>query len=472
MGDVLSRTTTWDKAPLQDDPWFQFLLREKYDDQWQSKSTNASDCDDSSGQSAISDQSEVDSHASAIDHEEDWDQIIAWAAGPVPDYVGVWGPASLYGEMLTWNEGESVPIEVLSSKKFRMSYVGITYVAELSEDGALYWDDGDVWSRRKASTCAKDASHTSDCRRTYEDLKFDGVWGPARLKKGVLTWNEGEAVEVDVLSEVQFRITYVGRVYSAELRSDGKLHWSDGDVWSRRCTPCTTDHPAHGSLPPWLRRQSQNRQCIKLVPPSRMTSATLSRAVGQVPECRRVFQDSQTEITSRCEGDNAHSLLDEQPNTLKKASAATSCCGVAVAASSCQRGDSKKMHHRAVDQRGHVAHASLDSAPTTPSLVSNVRQARGRTVIQSAPIDKKRYAGTVSWFRGSYGWVSCTEVNKSCNVDRTFLHINDCDFNPRQGNEVEFCLALDSRGNPKAVNVKQAKAPINARDWFAERHKR
>jgi antitoxin component of MazEF toxin-antitoxin module len=473
---VLNRTTTWDKAPLQGDPWLHFLLKQSHDRQWRSESTNVSDCDEDDEQSIISDQCAMDTDEDAVDPngegEEDWDEIIAWAARPTTDFAGVWVPASIYGEMLTWNEGEKVSIEVLSSKKFRMCYVGTTYVAELSDNGTLHWNDGDVWSRRKSSTCTKDETQTFDHHPTHEDSKFDGVWGPACLRKGVLTWNEGEDVEVDVLSDTKFRMTYVGKVCSAELRRDGKLHWSDGDVWSRRSIPCTTDLPVCNDLPAWLSRRSQNRRSIRPVASSKIASSTLCRTVGQVP-CRSAWpsdasRGSQPEVTSRCEGDIAKPILCEKPSNLTTVSGATSYAAVATL----HRASSNKMQHHAADQSKNVATDSRNAAPLTTSLASNVRQPRGRTVEASAPINNKRYTGIVSWFRGSYGWVDCVEVKANYNGLHTFLHSNDCDFNPRQGDEVEFRLALDNKGNPKAVNATQAKAPVNARDWFAARQKR
>jgi len=80
-------------------------------------------------------------------------------------------------------------------------------------------------------------------------------------------------------------------------------------------------------------------------------------------------------------------------------------------------------------------------------------QARGRTVIVSAPVSAKQYQGYVKYFRGTFGWVECGEVAKifpNCDV---FVHINDCDFRPRQWDKVCFQLAEDDQGKPKAVKV-------------------
>lgn len=132
------------------------------------------------------------------------------------------------------------------------------------------------------------------------------------------------------------------------------------------------------------------------------------------------------------------------------------------------------MLHNAEDKGSGAAMDSHNAAPVETSLASVARQPRGLTVVASEPINKGKYTGRVSWFRGSYGWVDCAEITTQYNGLHAFLHSNDCDFKPRQGDEVEFLLALDNKGNPKAVNAKQAKAPqvINARDWFALKQKR
>merc|ERR1719401_3264603 len=189
-------------------------------------------------------------------------------------FDGVWGPAYLKEGNLTWNEGETVQLDVLSGTQFRMVYVGKTYVAELSDDGTLHWDDGDIWCRRDSFTCKKNDMQTCDQNLSHKDLKFDGVWGPAYLKEGNLTWNEGETVQLDVLSDTQFRMVYVGKTYSAELRSDGKLHWSDGDRWSRESIPHAVDLSAGTD-------GSQDRRSTGPVATTKISPSALSTGVGK-----------------------------------------------------------------------------------------------------------------------------------------------------------------------------------------------
>jgi len=55
----MNRTTTWDKAPLENDPWLEFLLKQPQECHWHAESTQVSDCDEDDKHSAISCQSEV-----------------------------------------------------------------------------------------------------------------------------------------------------------------------------------------------------------------------------------------------------------------------------------------------------------------------------------------------------------------------------------------------------------------------------
>merc|ERR1712232_161026 len=95
-------------------------------------------------------------------------------------------------------------------------------------------------------------------------------------------------------------------------------------------------------------------------------------------------------------------------------------------------------------------------------------QSRGKSLIVSAPVSAKRYEGLVKYFRGSFGWLESEEVaNKYPDAD-IFVHVNDCDFRPRQLDKVSFQLTEDHHGNPKAVSVGIWREParIDARDWF------
>merc|ERR1739848_175347 len=94
---------------------------------------------------------------------------------------------------------------------------------------------------------------------------------------------------------------------------------------------------------------------------------------------------------------------------------------------------------------------------------------RGKiVVVVSEPVSEIKYTGSILSFTGSYGRIHCPEVKSQYDGYDTFLHINDCvDFKPKKGDEVVFQLAIDNKGNPKAVNAARPAKPIviNARDY-------
>merc|ERR1712039_639486 len=158
-------------------------------------------------------------------------------------------------------------------------------------------------------------------------------------------------------------------------------------------------------------------------------------------------------------------VLCEQPGNQPRVNATASYAAVVTSA---QARPSNSSHHVAGEDKTSTTDFRRPVTEVT-SFTSNVGQSKGHAVVASEPINKRRYTGRVSWFRGSYGWVYCEEIRAKYSGMDAFLHINDIDFKPSQGDEVEFRLALDNKGNPKAVKAQQAKTRevINARDWFA-----
>jgi len=208
----------------------------------------------------------------------------------LPPYAfeGVWVQARISENTLTWNEGEDVRICALSQTAFLMHYVGIVYYAELCKDGRLHWDDNDVWTRNVEETqisplCSQTPSLVEQVKSSVDVLQdiseapvassvdereiahpcaFEGVWAQAHISGNTLTWNEGEDVRICPLSQTTFRMHYVDNVYYAELCRDGRLHWDDNDVWTRKVEEVkilsayseTKSKPKADVLPPWLAR--------------------------------------------------------------------------------------------------------------------------------------------------------------------------------------------------------------------------
>jgi cold shock CspA family protein len=142
----------------------------------------------------------------------------------------------------------------------------------------------------------------------------------------------------------------------------------------------------------------------------------------------------------------------------------------AAVVTSAQVGPISSSHHAAVQDKT----TTTNLRKAVPEVASSASDSKRHAVVVCKPINKRKYTGRVSWFRGSYGWVHCAEISAKYNGLDAFLHINDCDFKPFQGHEVEFRLATDEKGHPKAVQAQQAKARevINARDWFALKQRR
>lgn len=62
---------------------------------------------------------------------------------------------------------------------------------------------------------------------------YNGAWTKASIQDTKLTWNSGEQTIISMASPNSFGMDFHGRHYIANLADDGKLHWSDGDVWER-----------------------------------------------------------------------------------------------------------------------------------------------------------------------------------------------------------------------------------------------
>jgi hypothetical protein len=135
------------------------------------------------------------------------------------NFDGSWsGRGVIRDGMLTWHDGPTVPLVVLSSTALQVALDGRTYQGELRKDGGLHWDDGDVWTRSSW---------------------FEGAWSNRGVISGhTLTWTHGqEATTTAPLTITGYRklqMDFEGRSHSGELREDGRLHWDDGDIWTRQ----------------------------------------------------------------------------------------------------------------------------------------------------------------------------------------------------------------------------------------------
>merc|ERR1711972_843825 len=203
---------------------------------------------------------------------------------------------------------------------------------------------------------------------------------------------------------------------------------------------------------------------------TKISPSALSTGVGKVPSRDSLSHDvsrrSHPEANLHREG----KILSEQPGIQPRVHATSSSAAVVTSA----RARPSNSSQHVADRNKTTTNDSRKPVPEVVSSTSNVGESKGHAVVVCEPIDKRRYVGHVSWFRGSYGWVRCKEIAEKYNGADAFLHFNDCDVKPSLGDEVEFRLALDNKGNPKAVKVQQAQVRevIDARDWFALRQRR
>jgi len=315
-------------------------------------------------------------------------------------FDGVWSKASIYNRVLTWHEGPwdapcaAVTIDVVSATRFHMIYKGENHCAELQGDGQLHWDDGAIWIRHQA--------------------KFEGKWNKAGISKNTLTWNEGEEVAICVLSDTTFRMKYVGRIYTAELREDGRLQWDDGDVW----------FPLASELPPWLFQ----RRRVGRISAATVRDKTCNRADSQRNPCNIAEQKP---CISRPSTRFSEEKLTGDPAT------------VVVSA-----------HGRNTHEEGS-AHYEVSTEMNILGADSNATrsQSRARTPMTLTPIDTTVYHGVVKWFRGSYGWLVCDAIAADYPDCDVLAHKSECSFKPRQGDRVCFRLALNAQGNPHAMGI-------------------
>merc|ERR1712008_146045 len=214
-----------------------------------------------------------------------------------------------------------------------------------------------------------------------------------------------------------FQMQYLGKDYTAELRK-GKLHWDDDDVWTRQSS--VTDGDWHNASFDGIGHTAELRD-----------DGTLHWDDGDV--WKRPAKEAPP-----------HRQLE-----LQHVSQGAKCSAVAKEPMSKQADD-------------------------TPAAVGVSSQKK--RVIVSRPVDAKQYQGVVSWFRGSYGWLQSPEVAARYPNRVIFLHVNDCDSKPRQGDKLSFQVSDDVKPEfrnqqVKAVCARQVhdEACINARDFIQQR---
>jgi len=89
----------------------------------------------------------------------------------------------------------------------------------------------------------KELVEAYEAKSDIKELQLNGSWSSEKkpdliksISGDTLVWSNGEQVLVQIINAKSFSIlSRAGETHSAELnQDDGKLHWSDGDVWFRR----------------------------------------------------------------------------------------------------------------------------------------------------------------------------------------------------------------------------------------------
>merc|ERR1712008_562131 len=243
-----------------------------------------------------------------------------------------------------------------------------------------------------------------------------------------------------------FQMQYLGKDYTAELRK-GKLHWDDDDVWTRQSS--VTDGDWHNASFDGIDHTAELRDDGTL---HWDDGDVWKRPAKEAPPHRQV-QPRRVSERSKCyaakEPHQAKEAPPQKQLELQHVSQGAKCSAVAKEPMSKQADD-------------------------TPAAVGVSSQKK--RVIVSRPVDAKRYQGVVSWFRGSYGWLQSPEFAARYPNRVIFLHVNDCDSKPRQGDKLSFQVSDDVKPEfrnqqVKAVCARQVhdEACINARDFIQQR---
>jgi hypothetical protein len=68
----------------------------------------------------------------------------------------------------------------------------------------------------------------------FVEATIKGIWDEGMIHGGTLTFNSGSSVLLRNRTATYAKLTGLdGKVYEIRLEADGKLHWSNGDVWDR-----------------------------------------------------------------------------------------------------------------------------------------------------------------------------------------------------------------------------------------------
>lgn len=158
---------------------------------------------------------------------------------------------------------------------------------------------------------------------------FDGTWSRGVINGETMTWNDGtiSSLRIDTLKREMSDVTaiiemiYEGATFKGELRDNGKIHWDDGDVWTRQqgTAEAGASACALGKAPPNVLAVEENVVAAK-------------QGLQQAPDSRPIECNNQSEeaalqancmsLVSRCskQVDEGRQLLSGEAKTISKLS--------------------------------------------------------------------------------------------------------------------------------------------------------
>merc|ERR1712232_1516451 len=356
------------------------------------------------------------------------------------DFDGSWNNRGVIrGNVLTWLDGPTTRVLYTSATSLAVVLGDITYNGELLGDGRLLWDDGDVWTRQSP---------------------FDGLWGNRCLIDGnILKWNDGPATR-PVIKGQMLDVDLDGRTFHGELRADGRLHWDDGDVWTRHVVAIGDTIKAKVGIDVKLNGVEFFKAGDEGIV-SRVGRTTFDVRWKRTGRSSSYYVKSFTNAfiltseSSKCgfsrfdqviTSDHAHGVPKGQPGNIvgfnqdlvevKFKGCICKCRPEGLrlwnhdSSISCEQSHAQDSTHLAVSppvshrvtgaaQReerrpDHKVRASCKRAPSDKpqreSKAALASFANDAVTPSEIPVDSKRYDGVVTWSRGTMAWISCKEL--------------------------------------------------------------
>lgn len=69
------------------------------------------------------------------------------------------------------------------------------------------------------------------------EASVEGTWSAGSISGTTLTWSDGKQSTISMITPKKFTVTLGSVTLAAELKYDGKIYWSDDDVWVKKAPP-------------------------------------------------------------------------------------------------------------------------------------------------------------------------------------------------------------------------------------------